>query len=99
MKNKRTEILDEVSPAYSAPAVGLSDVDALVSRLQTPKEIADDWYKVDEIHHALRHAGSGNFGAADQIPTDVKSREFAEWMTKQYRLAMAKGILLGRRGE
>jgi hypothetical protein len=28
------------------------------------------------------------------IPSDVRSREFAEWLAGQYRLAMAKGAEL-----
>ncbi|EKK02693.1 hypothetical protein RBSH_01989 [Rhodopirellula baltica SH28] len=28
------------------------------------------------------------------VPTDVTSREFAEWLTDQYRLAMRKGAEL-----
>jgi len=27
------------------------------------------------------------------VPKDVTSREFAEWLTNEYRLAMTKGIL------
>jgi hypothetical protein len=33
------------------------------------------------------------------IPRDVFSVEFAEWLCDQYRLAMAKGIQLGRDGD
>lgn len=33
----------------------------------------------------------------NQIPEDVHGDEFAEWLTKQYQLAMAKGIELARR--
>lgn len=45
------------------------------------------WYKVESIKDALE---------TSHIPQDVSSREFAEWMCNQYRLAMAKGIELGQ---
>lgn len=81
-----------------APQVGLSAVERVVIR-KSPFEIAEDWYKQDEIYEALKKAGTDAFGACDEIPSDVKSREFANWLTTQYRLAMSKGILMGRSGE
>ena len=65
---------------------------------RTPWEIAQSWYGAEDIHRAIQCSGSGEFGAWSQIPANVKSREFAEWLTEQYRLAMAKGIQLGRCG-
>lgn len=62
----------------------------------TPWEIATDWYTVDEIHRCIKAKGSWIFGADEPVPKDTDSREFAEWLTEQYRLAMAKGIQMGR---
>ena len=63
-----------------------------------PWKFACEWYRVDEIeHHIARVNSPGLMEAADKaIPTDVRSREFAEWLTHQYRLAMQKGIQLGQ---
>lgn len=63
---------------------------------RTPWEIAESWYGVDDIERAIKQSGSGEFGAWQEIPRNVMSREFAEWLTHQYRLAMSKGIQLGR---
>lgn len=65
---------------------------------KTPWEIAVDWYDSDSIERAIRNSGTDAFGAWPAIPHDVYSRQFAEWLTQQYRLAMAKGIQLGREG-
>lgn len=57
--------------------------------------IAQAWYSEDQIIYAVQHAGiHGN----PPIPSDVTSAEFGTWLTHQYRLAMAKGIQLGREG-
>jgi hypothetical protein len=63
-----------------------------------PWEFACNWYKVDEIeHHIARITSPRLMEAADRaIPTDVRSREFAEWLAHQYRLAMQKGIQIGQ---
>jgi hypothetical protein len=64
---------------------------------KTPWEIACEWYDTDQIHDSILRRQNPVFGEMhDKIPTLVTSREFAEWMTKQYRLAMAKGVQLGR---
>jgi hypothetical protein len=66
-------------------------------KVKTPWEFACDWYQPDEIHRTLnrrRDPLTGNI--SEQIPEDVTSREFAEWLTDQYRLAMNKGIQIGR---
>jgi len=66
---------------------------------KTPSEIAANWYKVDEIHYALQSRGTFHRGPYHiRVPTDVRSRAFAAWLTERYRLAMAKGIQLGREG-
>ena len=59
---------------------------------KTPEQFAESWYGVDEIHHAIQRPW---LSGSDKIPKDVGSREFAVWLTTQYRLAMAKGIRLG----
>jgi len=65
--------------------------------VKTPMQIAAEWYQTEEIARCIReHPDCNTF---DPIPTDVRSDVFAEWLTRQYRLAMAKGIQLGRYGE
>lgn len=65
---------------------------------KTPWEIAEGWYEVDDVYRSLQRAGTDSFGALDKVPSNVQSREFAAWLTHQYRLAMAKGVQLGRDG-
>lgn len=62
----------------------------------TPFEFAETWYSVKEIREAIARSGTDDFGAWTRIPSDVRSAEFADWLTRQYRLAMAKGIQIGR---
>ena len=62
---------------------------------KTPWEVAVDWYNEADITRAITRAGSDNFGALPKIP-EVCSVEFPAWFTHQIRLAMAKGIQLGR---
>lgn len=60
-----------------------------------PWEFARKWYDVDEIHRSLTRAESmRQLGDLPPVPTDVYSREFAEWLAEQYRLAMLKGAEL-----
>lgn len=59
-------------------------------------EFACSWYGVDEIYHSLSNP---RFRREHTVPEDTRSREFAEWLTDQYRLAMAKGIQIGREWE
>lgn len=61
-----------------------SSVQSIVRR---PWEFACQWYDVESIHHAISHDKS-------IVPADVYSREFAEFLTEQYRLAMRKGAEL-----
>lgn len=61
---------------------------------KTPWEFACNWYSPDEIAHSIARARKG-FAMNAKIPTDVYSQEFADWLTEQYRLAMAKGIQIG----
>ena len=56
-------------------------------------EFAGNWYQPDDIHRSI-NSPPGESGCL--IPHDVHSREFAEWLCVQYRLAMAKGIDIGR---
>ena len=60
-------------------------------RRRTPFEIAKSWYSVESVHRGLKNMFY-------PVPKDVESREFAEWLTHQYTLAMSKGIQLGRDG-
>jgi hypothetical protein len=66
-------------------------------RMGTPWEIAEAWYSEEEIVHSIARQRRADFDG-DCIPTDVFGREFAQWLTHQYRLAMSKGIQLGRDG-
>lgn len=58
------------------------------SKTQSPWEFACEWYTVEALQAYLRHSQS-------DVPTDVRSDEFAEWLTEQRRLAMARGIMVG----
>jgi hypothetical protein len=56
-------------------------------------EFARQWYGVDEIHTAINRERR-DVGSIPEVPADVKSRAFAEWLAEQYRLAMRKGAEL-----
>lgn len=62
--------------------------DSEVEQQQEPLEIAEKWYTTDELHDSILKTGA--------VPKDTRSREFAEWLAHQYRLAMAKGIQIFR---
>lgn len=64
----------------------------------TPIEFARQWYTVDQIEASIRRRCSALHPEGSRMPEDVYSREFAEWLTLQYQLAMAKGIKLEREG-
>ena len=72
---------------------------------KTPWEFACMWYQPGQIAYSIArsNAGFGSYaiesamGQSSRIPKDVLSQEFAEWLTEQYRLAMAKGIEIGQR--
>lgn len=57
------------------------------SIVRRPWEFACQWYDVESIHHGINHDKS-------IVPADVYSREFAEFLAEQYRLAMRKGAEL-----
>ena len=57
------------------------------SVVRRPWEFACAWYDVESIHHGINHDKS-------IVPADVYSREFAEFLAEQYRLAMVKGAEL-----
>lgn len=61
----------------------------------SPWDFVCRWYNVDSVQRAIsrRHIGQ----PLSPIPSDIRSREFAEWLTEQYRLAMNKGIEIGRK--
>ncbi len=54
---------------------------------ETPFEFAEKWYSVPQTHNYMT--------THEDVPTDVRSLEFAEWLTTNMRLAMAKGINIG----
>lgn len=63
-----------------------------------PWIFACQWYNVDDIHRSLTRAEKNRqLGDLPAVPTDVYSREFAEWLADQYRLAMQKGAELAKR--
>jgi hypothetical protein len=65
------------------------------SIVKQPWEFACKWYDVDSIHRSITRTESmRQLGDMPTIPHDVQSREFAEWLADQYRLAMQKGAEL-----
>jgi hypothetical protein len=63
---------------------------------RTPFDIADSWYSEEEVFNYLQKNDIRD--SFSKVPTDIKSKEFARWLTLQYKLAMSKGIQLGRDG-
>jgi hypothetical protein len=67
-------------------------VDSIVSN---PWQFACQWYDIDGIHRSItRSQLLRSLGDLPPVPEDVYSREFAEWLAEQYRLAMRKGAEL-----
>lgn len=62
---------------------------------KTPWVFACGWYTPDEVERCIANEGKPGFAKLNPVPRDVESREVAEWMADQYRLAMRKGIELG----
>lgn len=62
---------------------------------KTPWEFACGWYTPDEIERSIANRHKSGFVRND-IPADIESRAFAEWLCDQYRLAMNKGFGLTR---
>lgn len=60
---------------------------------KTPWDFACEWYRPEEIRKYI--SMPKEFGVS-VIPEDVYSKEFAEFLCEQYRLAMNKGIEIGR---
>lgn len=62
-----------------------------------------DWYDVDSIHASIqRQLKCGPITRMVESvpaapPSDIGSREFAEWYARNLRLAMAKGMALAQR--
>ena len=57
------------------------------SIVRRPWDFACQWYDVESIHHGINHDKS-------IVPADVYSKEFAEFLAEQYRLAMRRGAEL-----
>lgn len=56
---------------------------------KNPWLFACQWYKVEHVHNKINIRNrQGGFGSDKAVPSDVLSREFAEWLTNEYRLAM-----------
>lgn len=77
--------MDQPKDAAGAP------VHSIVRR---PWEFACQWYDVDDIHLCITSKLNPAFGGTVDIPKDTTSREFAEWLAGEYRLAMRKGAEL-----
>ena len=60
------------------------------NKTQSPWEIARDCYTVEKTRAYLQERQPDG-----DVPTDVHSDEFAEWLTGQMRLSMARGIVIG----
>jgi hypothetical protein len=60
------------------------------SKTQSPRELVCDWYTVEKTRAYLQERQPDG-----DVPEDVHSEEFAEWLTHQMRLAMARGIMIG----
>lgn len=68
------------------------------SIVDNPWDFSSKWYTVDEIHNSItRDKALLQVGSLPPVPEDVYSREFAEWLADQYRLAMRKGAELATR--
>jgi hypothetical protein len=65
-----------------------------ISIVKQPYEFACDWYRVEDIHRAILSRFDDSLGNHDPVPSDVRSLDFAEWLTRQYRLAMTRGAVL-----
>jgi hypothetical protein len=89
------EIADELKAAGKDPWPG-GELAAPTGSARTPWDFAADWYKENEITHAIRRQQKHLIDPADKIPEDIYSPEFAQWLTHQYRLAVQKGIQIGR---
>ena len=64
-------------------------------------DVASRWYNADSVYAYIQRQNSKLPYTREQhietMPRDVRTREFSNWLTNQYRLAMAKGIEIGRR--
>ena len=63
-------------------------------------DFASRWYNADSVYGYIQRQYNGRPFTLDEpnsMPLNVWSREFANWLTNQYRLAMAKGIEIGLR--
>lgn len=61
-------------------------------------EFCCEWYSVNEISDFISRETSQHIERrATPIPEDIRSREFAEWLAHQYRLAMNKGMEIAER--
>jgi len=76
----------------------LPDHPARIIEGKTPWEFACAWYTPDEIERSLAECWRPSVASDPSKncpPENVRSREFAEWLCDQYRLAMNKGIQIG----
>ena len=60
-------------------------------KMQSPWEFACDWYTVEKTRAYLQDRQPDG-----DVPSDVRSNEFAEWLTHRMRLSMARGVFHGR---
>ena len=67
---------------------------------KSPWDFCCSWFSVGEIMDSIRRHSRGLRGAPEERPMpndDVRSHEFAVWLTEGYRLAMIKGIEMAQR--
>lgn len=69
-------------------------LERMVEPVPSAQAIAEQWYNETQI--AMSVAGNFREEPHRRIPPDISSQEFAQWLTHEYRLAMAKGIELER---
>ena len=58
--------------------------------IETPWDFACNWYTVEQTREYLQQRQPDG-----DVPDDVHSDEFAEWLTNQMRLALSRGIVIG----
>ena len=62
----------------------------MTGKMRSVREVVCDRYTVEKTRAYLQERQPDG-----DVPEDVHSEEFAEWLTHQMRLAMARGIMIG----
>jgi hypothetical protein len=78
-------------------AAARAQAGGLTAPMTTPAwEFCCDWYRPDEIERSIAESFWRPSALGARPPENILSREFAEWLCDQYRLAMNKGIQVGK---